>query len=83
MEKLVTDSFKKGELKGIRDGELKGIKETHKSSFLLGYQVWLDYIEVPKGDHRREPPVVPPVQLPNHLPSEQPNPAVDTFVAEA
>lgn len=51
----------------FKDGELKGINDTHPSSFLLGYQVGLDYAEVPKDDHRREPPVVPPVQLPIHL----------------
>lgn len=53
--------------KAFKDGELRGINDTHPSSFLLGYQVGLDYAEVPNNDHRREPPVLPPVQLPIHL----------------
>ncbi|KAF7114618.1 hypothetical protein RHSIM_RhsimUnG0083200 [Rhododendron simsii] len=56
MQILVTKAFKEGELKGIRD--------TYNSSFLRGYQVNLDYSEV---DHRREPPVVPPMELPESL----------------
>ncbi|KAI8560403.1 hypothetical protein RHMOL_Rhmol04G0252600 [Rhododendron molle] len=41
--------------------------------------VGLDYAEVPKDDHRREPPVVPPVDLPGPLPqAEQPNPITST-----
>lgn len=57
--------------KAFKDGELRGTNDTHSPSFLLGYQVGLDYAEVPKDD-RRKPPVVPPVQLPIHLrPSEQ------------
>lgn len=95
MERLVTDAFKKGELKGTREGELKGIEKTHETSFLLGYQVGLDYMEVPQDDHRREPPVVPPVQLPRHLlpieqpnstvnaPSKQPNPVANAVATDA
>ncbi|KAF7143681.1 hypothetical protein RHSIM_Rhsim05G0097200 [Rhododendron simsii] len=71
LQSLVTKAFK--------EGELKGIKDTHKFSFLRGYQVDLDYAEVPEVDHRREPPVVPPVELSkNLLPAEQPNPTTDT-----
>ncbi|KAF7141440.1 hypothetical protein RHSIM_Rhsim06G0145900 [Rhododendron simsii] len=66
VQSLVTKAFK--------EGELKGIKDTDISSFLRGYQVGLDYAEVPEIDHRREPPVVPPVELPKSLlPAEQPN----------
>lgn len=53
--------------KFFKDGELKGIQETHNSSFFCGYQVGLDYAEVPEVDHQREPPVVPHVELPRHL----------------
>ncbi|KAF7145037.1 hypothetical protein RHSIM_Rhsim04G0129500 [Rhododendron simsii] len=71
VQSLVTNDFKEGELKGIRD--------THHSSFLHGYQVGLNYAEVPKVDHRREPPVVPPLELPEVLPQEDlPNPAADS-----
>ncbi|KAF7123135.1 hypothetical protein RHSIM_Rhsim12G0098000 [Rhododendron simsii] len=60
-------------------GELKGIKDTHISSFLRGYQVGFDYAEVPEVDHRREPPVVPPVELQESLlPAEQLNPTTDS-----
>ncbi|KAF7151393.1 hypothetical protein RHSIM_Rhsim02G0063000 [Rhododendron simsii] len=70
VQKLVAKAFKEGELKGIND--------THSSSFLHGYQVGLDYAEVPKVDHRREPPVVPPLELPEVLPREHlPNPTTD------
>ncbi|KAF7139018.1 hypothetical protein RHSIM_Rhsim07G0162000 [Rhododendron simsii] len=66
-------------IKAFKEGELKGIKDTHKSSFLGRYQVGLDYAEVPEVDHRREPPVVPPVQLPESLlPAEQPNLTTNT-----
>lgn len=68
VQKLIPEAFQKG----TREGELKGILGTHESSFLLGFQKGLDYMEVPENDHRREPPVVPPVQLPSHLlPNEQ------------
>jgi hypothetical protein len=68
VQKLIPEAFQKG----TREGELKGILETHETSFLLGFQKGLDYLEVPENDHRREPPVVPPVQLPSHLlPAEQ------------
>ncbi|KAI8546920.1 hypothetical protein RHMOL_Rhmol07G0156800 [Rhododendron molle] len=41
----------------------------------LQLQVGLDYAEIPAADHRREPPVVPPMELPGPLPhTEQPNP---------
>lgn len=74
----------------FKDEELKGIDTAHASSFLCRYQVGLDYAEVPEADHRREPPVVPPVDLPEHLrlakPSEPssdipPNPTDDTAQA--
>lgn len=65
--------------KAFKEGELKGIKDTHNTSFLRGYQNGLDYAEVPKANHRREPPVVPPMELPGHLlPAEQLNPTSDT-----
>ncbi|KAF7144307.1 hypothetical protein RHSIM_Rhsim05G0054300 [Rhododendron simsii] len=65
--------------KAFREGELKGMKDTHHSSFLRGYQVGLDYAEVPKVDHRREPPVVPPMELPETLPHEEvPSPTTDS-----
>lgn len=60
-------------------GEVKGVKETYRHSFLLGYQVGLDYAEVPKDGHLREPPVVPEVELSSHLlPSKQPDPGANT-----
>ncbi|KAF7115532.1 hypothetical protein RHSIM_RhsimUnG0052500 [Rhododendron simsii] len=38
-----------------------------------------DYAEVPKVDHRREPPVVPPLELPEVQPQEDlPNPTTDS-----
>ncbi|KAF7133301.1 hypothetical protein RHSIM_Rhsim09G0075400 [Rhododendron simsii] len=71
VQNLVTKAFK--------EGELKGMKDTHHSSFLRGYQVGLDYAEVPKVDHRREPPVVPPMELPEMLPHEEvPSPTIDS-----
>ncbi|KAF7153042.1 hypothetical protein RHSIM_Rhsim01G0168800 [Rhododendron simsii] len=61
--------------KAFKEGEVKGVRDTHRRSFLLGYQVGLDYVEFPKDDHRREQPVVPEVELPSHLlSSEQPDP---------
>ncbi|KAF7139874.1 hypothetical protein RHSIM_Rhsim06G0114000 [Rhododendron simsii] len=71
VQKLVAKAFKEGELKGIND--------THTSSFLHGYQVGLDYAEIPKVDHRREPPVVPPLKLPEVQPQEDlSNPTTDS-----
>jgi hypothetical protein len=68
VQKLIPEAF----LKGTKEGELKGILATHETSFLLGFQKGLDYMEVPENDHRREPPVVPPVQLPSHLRPAEP-----------
>lgn len=49
------------------EGELKGIRETHRYSFLQGYQEGLDKADVP-GDHSlRESSVVPLVVLPGYL----------------
>ncbi|KAF7119826.1 hypothetical protein RHSIM_Rhsim13G0128300 [Rhododendron simsii] len=71
VQKLVAKAFK--------EGELKGINNTHTSSFLHGYQVGLDYAEVPKVNHRRELPVVPPLELQEVLPQEDlPNPTTDS-----
>ncbi|KAF7145187.1 hypothetical protein RHSIM_Rhsim04G0192000 [Rhododendron simsii] len=73
VQKLVAKAFKEGKLKGIND--------THSSSFLHGYQVGLDYAEVPKVpkvDHRREPPVVPPLELLEILPEDLLNPTTDS-----
>lgn len=71
VENLVKAAFK--------EGEAKGIQETHPSSFLRGYQVGLDYAEIPEADHRQEPPVVPPVELPERSqPIDKPDPAHDT-----
>ncbi|KAF7144626.1 hypothetical protein RHSIM_Rhsim04G0140000 [Rhododendron simsii] len=70
VQKLVAKAFKEGQLKGIND--------THTSSFLHGHQVGLHYAQVPKVDHQREPPVVPPLELPEVLPQEDlPNPTTD------
>ncbi|KAF7145277.1 hypothetical protein RHSIM_Rhsim04G0047800 [Rhododendron simsii] len=70
VQNLVTKAFK--------EGELKGIKDTHHSSFLRGYQVGLDYAEVPAADHRREPPVVPPLEQLEVVQEEQPKQPTDT-----
>ncbi|KAF7121425.1 hypothetical protein RHSIM_Rhsim13G0131300 [Rhododendron simsii] len=83
MEKKLEEAseYYKNQLPGLigaafKEGEVKGVKETFRHSFLLGYQVGLDYAKVPKGSHLREPPVVPEVELSNHLlPSKQPDPA--------
>ncbi|KAF7147517.1 hypothetical protein RHSIM_Rhsim03G0108900 [Rhododendron simsii] len=65
-------------IKAFKEGELKGAKDTHHSSFLRGYQVGLDYAKVPEADHRREPPVVPSLEL-TEVPimEEQPNDTTD------
>lgn len=63
----------------FKEGEVKGVKETYRHSFLLGYQVGLDYAEVPKDGHLREPAVVPEVELSSRmLPSEQLDPGANT-----
>lgn len=73
---LVDETFK--------EGETKRVVETHRSSFLLGFHVGLDYAEVPKVDHRRKPPIVPEVQLSSHLlPSQLPDPGASNNDAEA
>ncbi|KAF7149894.1 hypothetical protein RHSIM_Rhsim02G0192600 [Rhododendron simsii] len=42
-------------------------------------QVGLDYAEVPKVNHRREPPVVPPMELSEVLPQQElPNSTTDS-----
>lgn len=70
--------------KTFKEGETKRVVETHRSSFLLGFHVGLDYAEVPNVDHRREPPIVPEVQLSSHLlPSQLPDPSASNDDAEA
>ncbi|KAI8555232.1 hypothetical protein RHMOL_Rhmol05G0158600 [Rhododendron molle] len=64
--------------KVFKEGRMMGIEETHSSSFLLRYQVGLDYAEVPPVDHQREPLMVPSIQLPSDmLPPQQPDPTAN------
>lgn len=59
--------------KAFRDWGAERDKGHPRPAFLRDYQVGLNYADVPEVDHRREPPVVPPVELPEHLlPAEQP-----------